>query len=322
MSSRSTFPSWPSTIGNVVRGALIGSVEVVPGVSGGTVALIVGVYERIITSAGHVVTGLRHLVTDLPRGRGLASAKAEFRRAEWGMLIPLAIGMVTALLLVARVVEGFVHDQPELARGLFLGLVAASLVVPISRIGRRWNARYVVAAIIAAVGAFLLTGVPPTTLTPTPPIIALAAAVAVCALVLPGLSGSFILLTFGLYEPTLAAVNDRDLGYVGWFILGLVVGLSLFVKVLQYLLEHRHDITLAVMTGLMAGAMRALWPWQDDNRTLLAPGEQLGGVVVLFLVGAAAVLTTLVIVARLGARRSAAELAGTTPAAGRHRADD
>lgn len=298
--------SWGATAANVARGALIGSVEVVPGVSGGTVALIVGIYERIITSAGHVVSGLRHLVTDLPRGRGTAAAVTEFRRAEWGMLIPLAVGMLCALVLVAGQIEGFVHDEPELSRGLFLGLVAAALVVPISMIGRRWNGRYVALALVAAVAAFILTGLPPTNVTPSPPIIVLSASVAVSALVLPGLSGSFILLTFGLYEPALAAVNDRDLGYLAWFILGLTIGLALFVKVLQWLLEHRHGATLAVLTGLMAGSMRALWPWQDDERALLAPGDHLGGVVLLFVLGAAAVLVALAIASHASAPKAGA----------------
>jgi putative membrane protein len=291
-------PSLGAAAGNVVRGALIGSVEVVPGVSGGTVALIVGIYERIIASAGHVITGLRHVITDIPRGRGTSAAALEFRRADWGMLIPVGAGMLSALVLVASQVEGFVHDHPELSRALFLGLVAAAMVVPISMVGRRWTGRYVGLAVAAGVAAFMLTGLPPTDVTPSPPIIVLSAAIAVCALVLPGLSGSFILLTFGLYEPALAAVNDRDLGYLAWFVLGAVIGLALFVRALQWLLEHRHDATLAVLTGLMAGGMRALWPWQDDDRTLLAPGDHVGGVVLLFLIGVTAVLVTLALATR------------------------
>jgi len=291
-------PSWGAAAGNVVRGALIGSVEVVPGVSGGTVALIVGIYERIIKSAGHVVSGVRHIVTDVLRGRGTSAAAAEFRQADWGMLIPVAVGMLSALVLAASQVEGFVHDHPELARGLFLGLVASGLVVPISMVGRRWNGRFVALAAAAGIAAFVLTGLPPTEVTPSPPIIVVSAAVAVCALVLPGLSGSFMLLTFGLYEPTLAAVNDRDFGYLSWFVLGAMIGLALFVRVLQWLLEHRHDATLAVLTGLMVGGMRALWPWQDDDRSLLAPADHVGGVVLLFVLGATAVLVTLALATR------------------------
>ena len=290
--------SWQQTAANVVRGGLIGTVEVVPGVSGGTVALIVGIYETIITSAGHVLSGLRYLIADLPRGLGRRRAKEEFQRADWATLVPVAVGMLTALVLVARQVEHFVTDHPELARGLFLGLVAAALVVPISMVGRHWRPAYVAAAAAAAVAAFLLTGLPPTEVNPSPPIIALSGAVAVSALILPGLSGSFILLTLGLYETTLGALNDRDFGYLGWFVAGMVVGLASFVKALQWLLEHHRNLTLAVLTGIMAGCMRALWPWQDDDRGLLAPGDNVGQVALLTLLGVIAVLSVLLIARR------------------------
>ncbi|HEX6231859.1 MAG TPA: DUF368 domain-containing protein [Jiangellaceae bacterium] len=287
--------SWQRTATNVVRGGLIGTVEVVPGVSGGTVALIVGIYETIITSAGHILTGLRHVVTDVPRGLGLSRARDQFRCADWSTLLPVAAGMLLAVVLVARQMEGFVQDHPELARGLFLGLVGAAVAVPISMVGRRWNVGYAAAAVAAAAAAFILTGLPPTEVTPSRPIILLAAAVAVCALVLPGVSGSFILLTVGLYEPTLAALNNRDLGYLVWFVIGLVIGLALFVRTMQWLLEQHRTITLAVLTGVMAGCMRALWPWQDDDRQLLAPGDNVGSVLLLFVLGAAAVGLTLLI---------------------------
>jgi putative membrane protein len=287
--------SWQRSAVDVLRGGLIGTVEVVPGVSGGTVALIVGVYETIIKSAGHVLSGLRMTGTDVPRGLGLGRAKHEFRQADWATLLPLAVGMLTALVLAARQVELFVHDHPELARGLFLGLVGAALAVPITMVGRHWKAPYVALAIAAAAAAFVLTGIPPTEVPATPLVIVAAAAVAVSALVLPGVSGSFILLTIGLYETTLAAVNTRDFGYLGWFILGLLIGLALFIKVLQWLLEHRRSATLAVLAGIMAGCMRALWPWQDDDRGLLAPGDNVGTVTLFFVVGVALVATVLLI---------------------------
>ncbi|HEX6335658.1 MAG TPA: DUF368 domain-containing protein [Jiangellaceae bacterium] len=287
--------TWQRTAANVVRGGLIGTVEVVPGVSGGTVALIVGIYETLITSAGHVLHGLRYVLTDLPRGLGLSRARDEFRQADWSTVLPVGAGMLTAVLLVARQMETFVHDHPELARGLFLGLVGAALIVPISMVGRHWSARYVGAALAAAVAAFVVTGIPPTEVTATRLVILLAGAVAVCALVLPGVSGSFILLTIGLYEPTLAALNNRDLGYLVWFIIGLVIGLGLFVRTMQWLLEHRHAITLAVLTGVMAGCMRALWPWQDDDRRLLAPGDNIASVALMFVIGLATVGLALLI---------------------------
>ena len=287
--------SWQRTAANVVRGGLIGTVEVVPGVSGGTVALIVGLYETLITSAGHILGGLRYLISDVPRRRGSERASVEFRNVHWPTLLAVGAGMLIAVVLVARQMESLVDDQPELARGLFLGLVGAAVIVPVSMVGREWRPAYIAAALAAAVAAFIVTGLPPTEVTPSRPIILLAGAVAVCALVLPGLSGSFMLLTFGLYEPTLAALNDRDLGYLAWFVAGLVIGLALFVRLLQWLLEHRRAITLAVLTGLMVGCMRALWPWQDSERHLLAPGDNVGTVAMFFLIGVSAVGVTLLI---------------------------
>jgi putative membrane protein len=102
-------------------------------------------------------------------------------------------------------------------------------------------------------------------------VIVTSAAVAVCALVLPGVSGSYLLLAMGMYAPTLAAVNDRDFAYLGTFVLGAILGLAAFVSLLQWLLEHRRKLTLVVMTGLMVGSLRALWPWQSEAGELMAP---------------------------------------------------
>ena len=130
--------------------------------------------------------------------------------------------------------------------------------------------------------------------------------IAVCALVLPGVSGSFLLLAMGLYAPTLAAVNDRDLVYLGVFALGAVLGLGSFVPLLQWLLERRRRVTLAVMTGLMLGSLRALWPWQTEDGGVLAPvAEQLPLVIALVIAGAALVVALLVAESRLVRRHVA-----------------
>jgi len=158
-------------------------------------------------------------------------------------------------------------------------------------VGARWRIADVGVAGLAAVVSFVLVGLPQATVVhPGPWIIAPAAAVAVCALVLPGVSGSFLLLAMGMYEPTLRAVNERDVAYLGVFILGAIVGLASFVLLLQWLLTHRRRITLVVMTGLMAGSLRALWPWQSAERDLLPPqGDQLALVGGLFFTGAVVV---------------------------------
>ncbi|WP_308200064.1 DUF368 domain-containing protein, partial [Actinotalea sp. C106] len=302
---------WAARLGYLVRGALIGLAEIVPGVSGGTIALVVGVYETIIRSAGHLVRaavdGVRGLVRrgeERAEVRALAAQNA--RKVRWGALLPIGIGMITAVILGASAIEPLLEEHPVESRALFAGLILASLAVPARMVGGAWRAREVLLGLAAAAVAFFLTAIPPAAdQDPSMLVVGVAAAFAVCALVLPGVSGSFLLLTVGLYEPTLAAVNDRDLGYLGVFVLGAIVGLGAFVSGLQWLLEHHHRVTLVVMTGLMAGSLRALWPWQDEDRGLLAPADDVLPVVGLVLLGMAIVLGLLLAEAR--ARRRPAD---------------
>ncbi|GAB2749926.1 DUF368 domain-containing protein [Salinifilum aidingensis] len=287
-----------------MRGALIGTAETVPGVSGGTVALITGVYEALITSAGHLFSGVRRAAVDLPKGRGLGRATAEFREVRWGVVLPVVVGMAFAVLVMARFMEGFVTGYPVHTSALFFGLVLASLWVPFSLAARAprprpdraaWGGRNLVIAVVVAAATYVVVSLPPSDVAATPVAVVPAAMVAVSALILPGLSGSFILLTFGLYEPTISAVNDRDLAYIGLFFLGAVIGLASIVKLLQWLLEHREQITLVVLTGVMAGSLRALWPWQNDDREFVAPDAHLGAGIGMFAIGFLVVVAVLVV---------------------------
>ena len=290
---------------DLVRGSLIGIVEVVPGVSGGTVALIVGVYTTLIESASHVVRGTLALA-DVFRGRGLASTAAHFRAVRWRVVVPVLIGMVVAVVAGARILAPLVADNPVETRAVFAGLIAASLLVPIGMVGKAWSWRLVLLATVAAAASFLLSGLPAGQATDPPLVlVALAAAVAICALVFPGVSGSFLLLVFGLYETTLAAVNDRNAPYLLAFAVGAIVGLASFVGVLRMLLDKHPAITLAVATGLMAGSLRALWPWQASDGTSLPPGDDLWGVIALAAIGAAVVLGLVFLQSRLTDGRSA-----------------
>src|SRR5690606_5963802 len=286
---------------HVVRGGLIGAAEAVPGISGGTVALVVGVYEALIISAGHVVSGVKALLTDRAR------AREEFRQGRWGVVLPVLLGMAPALLLALRVIGPAMERYPVQMRGLFLGMITASLVVPISLTGSRWRVKDYLVAAAGAVAAFLITGAPQLADTESKLVVFLAAAVASCALVMQGVSGSFILLTIGVYEPTAQAVRDFDLAYIGVFALGATVGLALFVKGLQWLLEHRHRLTMVAATGLIAGALRGVWPWQTDDRRLLVPDAHDSVSVSLFLIGAARVLGIFFLERRLKKRQTPLE---------------
>lgn len=296
--------------GNVVRGALIGVVETVPGVSGGTVALVVGIYDELINSAGHVVSAGRRALLGPDRAAGV---RHHLARVHWRIVVPVVIGMVAALLTVAGPMSHLVEEYPVTMRALFFGMVLASIGVPLRLAGGALRARDAAVMALAAVLAFVLVSVPPTTVAPAPLLIVLAAMVAVSALLLPGLSGSFLLLTIGLYQPTLRAVDELDLGYLSLFFLGAALGMVVIVKGLQWLLDHHHRVTMLALTGLMLGALRTLWPWQLEDRTLLSPEGDWWVQLLAAAAGCVVVLALLAVDARTRARTghgSQEELAG------------
>ena len=299
---------------NLVRGILIGIAEVSPGVSGGTVALIVGLYRRLIDAIADVVLAGRRLVTGQRR-----EAVDLIKHLPWSMLIPVAVGMGAAVIIGARILEPLLETHPEQMRALFFGLVAAGVLVPLGILRRTApggiDIKAGVLIVIAAVAAVILTGLPPATVT-DPPLITVffAAAVAICALVLPGVSGSFLLLSFGLYEPTITAVNERNLAYLAVFALGAIFGLAIFVSVLRWLLDHHTRITMAIIVGLMIGSLRALWPWQDGDRGLLPPSSDIVSVLLLAVAGAAIVGVLLWIERRLHLTEAEAESAADSQA--------
>jgi len=254
-------------IANLLRGFLIGIAEVIPGVSGGTIALIVGIYERIIGSAANAVEAFALLL----RGK-LQEAKVAARQIDWLLVLPVLVGMFAAIFAAAAAIEPLLESQPENLRGLLAGLILVSLLVPYRMVGASWRVTDYLLGLIAAAISFLLVSLPRQEVTdPALALVFMAAAVAVCALVLPGVSGSFLLLAIGFYAPTIAAVNDLDFGYLSVFVLGAIVGLALFATALRWLLVNQRRITLVVMTGLMVGSLRALWPWQDNLGQPVSP---------------------------------------------------
>lgn len=279
-------------LSRIVRGVLIGIAEIIPGVSGGTIALIVGVYQSLISAAAHVVRGLT-LVFSSGRRRAIPE---ELSKVQWRVVVPVLAGMFAGIFVGAALIEPVIATNPVETRAVFAGLILASLWVPIRMVAPDWSAALLGLAVVAASVSFVLTGLPVVAGgSASLWLVAPAAAIAVCALVLPGVSGSFLLVTLGMYEPTLEAVNALDFGYLGIFLLGAIVGLGLFVRVLQWLLEHRRVITLVVMTGLMAGSLRALWPWQGEARELLAVPEGSASVWAFMAAGIVAVVVVIVL---------------------------
>ena len=287
------------TLLNFIRGSLIGIAELIPGISGGTIALITGVYKRIIDSAAEAVRGIV-LLFGLSKAN-FAKSTNYFRAISWSLLIPMLIGMITAIFVGAGIVEPLLEQYPTLTKAVFAGLIAASLFVPITLSGMGWKLIHYLVLLVSALAAFAFTSIPRAAdADPSFIVIVVSAAFAVCALVLPGISGSYLLLALGMYAPTIGAVNDRDFGYLGTFVLGAILGLASFVSLLQWLLTNKIKMTMVVMTGLMIGSIRALWPWQSETGAILMPETSFGLELLMFGVGSAIVLGLIVIERRMG----------------------
>ena len=305
-------PLNPGTVAlNALRGGLIGTAELVPGISGGTVALVTGAYERVLYNANRLLDGVKALTKD--RAEGVRRIKS----VDWAMLLPLGIGMVLMVFAMAGIVGGFVEDHPIPAKSLFLGMVAVSVIVPLLMIDRADLRRRLPVAvplfIIGAVATFVATSFSSSeNKDPNLLLVFVSAAVAVCALILPGVSGSFFLYAIGIYSATLTAVSDLDLTYIAVFGLGALTGLILFVRIMEWLLTHHRTLTLFTMTGMLLGSLRALWPWQEGEEgeaiTLHAPNEQVGLAVGMIVLGVV-IVGAMVVVEQVMKRRRLAEQA-------------
>ena len=283
---------------NFLRGVLIGIAEVIPGVSGGTLALITGIYSRLLNNIDLLFKSLRNITNPKIMARNLIAL-------EWKFLLPVFIGMAIALITTASFMEGLLESNPIELRAVFAGLVAAGIYIPykmsVKVNGDNWGLRDYLLALIGALAAFFLTGLPQGEVSnPGPILIFFSAAIAICALVLPGISGSFLLLTIGMYSATIGALNDRDLQYLLIFALGALLGLASFVSLLKYLLNQRARPTLVLLAGLMLGSLRALWPWQGEDRELVSPYSSELTALLLFLAGALIVAFLVKVEERVG----------------------
>ena len=241
--------------GLVARGFAMGAADVVPGVSGGTMAFILGIYEELLLA---ISAFTRRETLRLILTLGWRDA---LRILPWRFLLALGTGIALAVLSLARFLEWALEAHPVRVWAFFFGLVLASVWV----IGRqvRWRGTLVAAAASAAVIAWWIVGLVPTQTPDTPLLLVLSGALAICAMILPGISGSFILVLLGKYQTVLSAVNDRDLVTIGLVGIGAVVGLLSFARVVSWLFRTRHNATVAVITGLILGSLRKIWPWKE-----------------------------------------------------------
>ncbi|WP_199036460.1 DUF368 domain-containing protein [Glycomyces salinus] len=287
--------SWRSAPQLAVRGGLIGAAEGVPAISGGTIALVVGLYDQLIDAAGQLLHALRTLVSGIARRRGLAEGRRALAAIDWPLLVPVLVGMAVFLLLAIKTIAPLLEEHPVPTHAAFFGMIAASVAVPLRMMPQRFRLLDGVLLVAGAIAAFLLTGLPQNEVSDPPLwLVFFGAAIAINALVLPGVSGSFLLLAMGLYVHVEHALDERNLAFIGVFALGAMVGLGSFVKLLQWLLHHRRQAMMAVLAGLMLGSLRSLWPWQSEQNELQAPTGSLVGPILLALLGAVVIVVAIV----------------------------
>lgn len=299
-------------LGNVLRGFLMGSADVVPGVSGGTVALVLGIYRRFVGSIRSGSSALGSFARADIRG-----GFRWLRQVEWLFLVPLLAGIGIAVGALASVIETQLHERPVQVAALFLGLVVSSMLVAWRLLERRDVPRLAIIAIVGVVLFVLLgarEGLSEETVTQADDAAAwaffLAGAVAICAMILPGISGSLLLVMLGMYGPVLAAVTEREFGLLALFLAGATVGLALFSQVLHWALNRHYDTVMAALIGLMAGSTRVLWPWPSGlNGTALgAPDGERVSALLLIVLGLVLVLGVNEVALRLERRSAAAEV--------------
>jgi putative membrane protein len=260
--------------GIYLRGLMMGACDIIPGVSGGTIALITGIYERLVAAIGSID---HNLAKDLLRG-DTGALRADLERIDIPFLIVLLAGIGTAFLLMSRVILTLLADYAVETYSFFLGLIFASAIAIFLDIRSHSHAT-VAFLVIGAVLGYLIGGLGHMDVGHSLPILFFTGMAALCAMILPGISGAYITLVLNQYEFMLAALRAFLLPEIIAYIAGGVTGLLLFVKALKYLLSTYHGVMLALLTGLMLGSARMLW------ERGMAAGEMLPGGLIFFLAG-------------------------------------
>ena len=238
-----------------VKGLAMGAADIVPGVSGGTVALVTGIYERLIKAIKSIgIDTVRILFQD--------GIKAAFKQIDGAFLVTLFTGILTSIVIFSRILHFVIEHYPMVIWPIFFGLVLASSIY-VGREVKHWNVPRLGLLLIGVIIAATISLSSATQVEVTPLSLFLAGALAICAMILPGISGSFILLLLGMYGAVITAVKTFDMASLAVFALGCIVGLMLFSRFLVWLLARFHQGTMALLTGFMLGALLKLWPWKE-----------------------------------------------------------
>ncbi len=239
----------------------MGAADVVPGVSGGTIAFITGIYEELINSIKSI--NLRAL-------KLLFSFKiAEFWKAINGnFLISVFIGIGISVFSLAKGLEYLLHHYPILVWSFFFGLIVASAIY-VARSIKNWSAGTVISGIAGIAIAYAITVLSPAEANTAYWFVFVSGMIAICAMILPGISGSFILVLLGMYKFILGAVGDLNLIVIGIFLVGAAIGIIAFSNVLSWLLKKYHNLTIAMLAGFMVGSLNKVWPWKEVTESII-----------------------------------------------------
>jgi putative membrane protein len=233
----------------------MGAADVVPGVSGGTIAFISGIYEELITSINNLGPGL----VPLWKNQGF---KAVWDKVHGSFLLSLLLGIAISVASLAKFISWLLDNQAVLLWSFFFGLVVASIFI-VARAITRWNLMAIFALIFGALIAWYITSLPPIENTASLPFLFLSGALAICAMILPGISGAFILVLLGSYKTVLDAVHERNLLLLLTVALGALFGLLSFARLLKWMFKHYKNLTLALLTGFIVGSLNKIWPWKS-----------------------------------------------------------
>lgn len=239
----------------------MGAADVVPGVSGGTIAFITGIYEELINSIKSI---------NLSAIKLFFSGKfVEFWKAINGsFLISVFIGVGISIFSLAKGLEYLLNNFPILVWSFFFGLIVASAIY-VARSIKRWKLDTIVGGIAGIAIAYMITVITPAEANTSYWFVFLSGSIAICAMILPGISGSFILVLLGMYKFILAAVGDMNIVIIATFLLGAAIGIIAFSNVLSWLLKKFHNTTIAVLAGFMVGSLNKVWPWKKVTETIV-----------------------------------------------------
>jgi len=245
----------------VLKGMGMGAADVVPGVSGGTIAFITEIYEELINSIKSInLTSLKKIFSEnIPRF---------WNSINGNFLASVFLGILISVFTLAGFLETWLREEPILVWSFFFGLILASAVYVARKI-TTWDWKKVVALLLGIVAAYLITTLTPAKTSDAYWFVFISGAIAICAMILPGISGSFILLLLGKYQFILAAINDLNLVILGIFAVGALIGLISFSNLLSWLLRKFHDITVATLAGFMIGSLFKVWPWKETVSTFI-----------------------------------------------------